>query len=299
MFPPIASSKEGSITILSPTFIHHPQRLRYYFSHTIVITPSHHNFTMTLLRAPSLVFLVSVWAASGFPQSPAVRLRSTVPSSAAATVIEIDEGTPRDIGSFDEWANACGVQRADGFQLTVTNEDPLDVGIITSQDLPADCPVIFVPSEMTLSANRAREELGPIPMAEDLFAQLRVLDQLPRFYLFLKLLREYELGDQSSWFPWLNALPRYFCSGASMTQFCCTECLPPLVGNLAMRERTRFKQYFKASEFCDFLSPETRANKRLAKWAYNVCYTRSFQDGFGDYKIAPMADMVCTSRYKM
>lgn len=209
-------------------------------------------------------------------------------------MVEIDENAPRDIGSFDEWASACGIQRADGFQLTVTNEDPLDVGVITTQDLPAESPVIFVPNEIMLSSNRAKEELGPATVAEDLFAQLGASDQLPRFYLFVKVLKEYELGDQSPWFPWLNSLPRYFSSGASMTHFCCTEVLPPLVGNLAMRERTRFKQYFKALDYCDFLSPETRANKELAKWAHNVCHTRSFQDGHGDYKIAPMADMVGT-----
>eukprot|EP00980_Cylindrotheca_fusiformis_P005420 scaffold1157_cov122-Cylindrotheca_fusiformis.AAC.12 len=247
----------------------------------------------------ALLFISVVWTVSAFQQrSPAFQLRplaATAISSAATTVIEIDEGAQRDIGTFDEWAvSVCGIQRVDGFQLVATTneeEEPLDVGVMTNQDLPAGTPVVFVPNEVTLSANRAKEELGPVPAAEDLFAQLGATSQLPRFYLFLKLLREYELGEQSPWFPWLNSLPRYFSSGASMTDFCCTEVLPPLVRNLAMLERTRFKQYLKGLDYCDFLSPETRGNKKLAKWAYNVCLTRSFQDGYGDYKIAPMADM--------
>jgi hypothetical protein len=187
------------------------------------------------------------------------------------------------------------VETAEGFQLTATTEDPtLDVGVMTTVNMPKDTSVIYVPSEMILSANTVKQEvLGLTNAAEDLIQRLGATNTLPRFYLFIKLLRELELGDTSPWFPWLNSLPRYFSNGASMTHFCCEDCLPPLVGNLAMAERTRFKQYFKALDFCEFLLPETRANKRLAKWAYNVVYTRSFHDGFGDIKIAPMADMVC------
>ncbi|CAJ1964975.1 unnamed protein product [Cylindrotheca closterium] len=212
--------------------------------------------------------------------------------SVSTPIIAVDENANREIGSFEEWAVACGVQVADGFQLMVTSQDPsLDVGVYTSMDLPKDTPVLFVPNEVTLSANRAKEEFGTITDAEDLFVQLNAYDQVQRFYLFLKILKEYELGDQSPWYPWLNSLPRYFSTGASMTHYCCTECLPPLVGSLALKEKTRFKQFFKALDFCYFLSPETRGNKEIAKWAYNVCLTRSFQDGHGDYKVAPMADM--------
>lgn len=221
------------------------------------------------------------------------RVSTALPMSVSTSTIAIDESAPREIGSFEEWAVACGVQVADGFQLMVTSEYPyLDVGVYTAMDLPKDTPVLFVPSEMTLSANRAKEEFGTIVDAEDLFVQLNAYDQVQRFYLFLKILKEYELGDRSPWYPWMNSLPRYFSTGASMTHYCCTECLPPLVGSLALKEKTRFKQYFKALDFCNFLSPETRANRQLAKWAYNVCLTRSFQDGHGDYRIAPMADMV-------
>lgn len=219
--------------------------------------------------------------------------------SLSTSTIVVDESAAREVGSFEEWAVSCGVQVADGFQLMVTSDDPyLDVGVCTSMDLPKDAPVLFVPNEVTLSANRAKEEIGAIVDAEDLFVQLNAYDQVQRFYLFLKILKEFELGDQSPWYPWLNSLPRYFSTGASMTNYCCTECLPPLVGSLALKERTRFKQYFKALDFCFSLSPETRGNKELAKWAYNVCLTRSFQDGHGDYKIAPMADMVRSGMLK-
>lgn len=219
-------------------------------------------------------------------------------SAAVAATVSIDESAPRDIGAVEEWAAACGVQRAEGFQLTstATGEDGTDVGVATARDLPAGSPVLFVPSGVTLSSDRALRELGRVDAAEDLFGRLSAADQLPQFYLFLKILAEYEMGDRSPWHPWLNSLPRYFSNGSSMTHFCCSECLPPLVGKLALNERTRFKQFFRALKFVDFLSEQTRSNKKLAKWAFAVVYTRSFQVGIGDahndVRIVPMADMV-------
>ena len=222
----------------------------------------------------------------------------TALQSLSTSTISIDETAQREISSFEEWAVSCGVQVADGFQLMVASEDPyLDVGVMTSMDIAKDAPILYVPSEMMLSANRAKEELGQMVDAEDLFVQLNAYDQVQRFYLFCKILREYELGDESPWYPYLNSLPRYFSNGASMTDYC-TECLPPLVGSLSLKEIARFKAFFKALEFCNSLSPDTRSNRDLAKWAYNVCFTRSFQDGHGDYKIAPMADMVRDENHK-
>ena len=72
------------------------------------------------------------------------------------------------------------------------------------------------------------------------------------------------------------------------------ECLPPLVGWLAKNERIKFNQFFQALKYVDFLSPETKADKALAKWAFSVVYTRKFRSADGDVKIVPMADMVRT-----
>ena len=242
-----------------------------------------------------------VWTASCFQTPPQSERKTRTPSLhqhqavMLPSVLDIEETAERDIMTMDEWATACGVQRCEGFQLIPTNQEdePLDVGVMTAVDIPAESPVIFVPNEMILSANRAKDEIGTILEAEELFAKLGVREQIPRFYLFLKILKEYELGEESPYYPWLNSLPRYFSNGASMTHFCCSNCLPPLVGSLALMERTRFRQYIKALNlYCDFLSNETKVHKQLAKWAYNIVYTRSFHDGYGDIKIAPLADYV-------
>lgn len=204
--------------------------------------------------------------------------------------VDISEGAERDMGAFDQWAGACGVQRADGFQLTVTNEYPMDVGVMTTEDLPGESPVLIVPSNMILSSFGVIEEIGRVEEAEKRLVSAKGSQHVPKFYLFIKILLEFEKGDQSPWFPWLNSLPRYYANGASMTSFC-FDCLPPLAGYLAMNERIKFIQFYQALKYVDFISDYVKGNKELAKWAFSVVYTRHFQTSDGDFKIVPMADM--------
>lgn len=196
---------------------------------------------------------------------------------------------------MDEWASACGVQRAEGFQFTATssNNEPVDIGVMTTENLSAGSPVLLVPSDMILSGRRAREELGPITNAEELLQSTQEMEHLPQWYLFIKILTEYQRGVDSPWYPWLNSLPRYFSNGSSMTHLCCSECLPPLVGRLAIQERTRFSRFNRALKYVDFLDDSIKENRKLAKWAFAVVYTRLFEDA-GDVKVVPMADMVRT-----
>ena len=228
---------------------------------------------------------------------PTTALFQTPKQSAMhSVVVSIEEDAPRDVVAFDEWATSCGVQKVDGFQLTMNNEDiytGIDFGVVTTQDIPVGQPVLFVPHQMILTGTKAREELGIAQTAEMLLERLQTTDQLPQFYIFLKVLKEWELGNQSPWYPWLNSLPRYYSNGSSMTHFCC-RILPPLVGNLTNKERVRFRQFYKALDYVDFLDEQTKKNRDLAKWAYAVTYTRSFpiaDGGTGDVQIVPMADM--------
>jgi len=235
----------------------------------------------------SLVLLLAHSVAiSAFVSSPAVHPRPRR-ATGLSVVINLDENTPRDTATMEEWATACGVQRASGFQLTSEGKD---VSVVTTEDLGQESPVLFVPSQMILSSRAACEELGRIVAAEERLVSVKASDHVPQFYLFLKILREYELGDQSPWFPWLNSLPRYYSNGASMTPFC-FDCLPPLAGYLAQMERIKYIQFFQALKSVDFLSEQTKSNKDVTKWAFAVAYTRGFPTPDGDFKIAPLADM--------
>jgi len=121
---------------------------------------------------------------------------------------------------------------------------------------------------------------------------LDAADHLPQFYIFLKILKEYEMGDQSAWYPWLNSLPRFFSNGSAMSHYCCTSCLPSLVGELANQERIRFTQFFRALKGATMISDQAKRNRALTKWAFSAVYTRSFPlNDRGDVLIAPLADM--------
>lgn len=220
----------------------------------------------------------TAWTTSIFPLA-ASRTSSSSATSTTASV-SIEEDATRDILNFDAWADACGVQKGEGIALAPVQTsfhnnndndgDPLEVGMITTIDLnDVGTPVLLVPAQMILSAQYARKErVGFQDQAEALLDRLGVSenDRL-RFYLMVWLLQEWEAGAENSpYFPWMQALPRYFSNGASMTHFCCTNCLPPLVGQLAEAERTRFRQFFKALDFVDGLHPNTKAYKQLAKW---------------------------------
>jgi len=234
-------------------------------------------------------------ASSAFQMQPLFPASGTivVPASSSSSttrlgVVNVHESAPRDVAAFDEWASACGVQRSPGFQLT--SQDGMEYSAVTAEGIPAQSPVLFVPSMMILTSNQAKAEFGRCEAAEQRLVSAKAADHISHFYLFLKILREYEMGEQSQWFPWLNSLPRYYSNGASMTPFC-FECLPPLVGQLAANERVRYIQFFQALNFVDFISESTKSSKELTKWAFAVVHTRCFETEDGDVKLVPMADM--------
>jgi hypothetical protein len=101
---------------------------------------------------------------------------------------------------------------------------------------------------------------------------------------------EFEKGDQSNLFPWLDSLPRLFFNSASMTNFC-YECLPPYVFRLSREERVKFDNFIQVLKKVDVVSQNVKENKALCQWAFNVATTRSFGELGGELKIAPMADM--------
>ena len=138
-------------------------------------------------------------------------------------------------------ANACGVQWAGGIQFVAEDAvgckdgSRLDISLITTEDLPAGSPILYVPNEMILSSFSAMEEFGQLEDIEKIIYSLNAESELRHFYLMLKILAEWERGDQSPWYHWLNSVPHYYSNAASMTPFCYT-CLPSLMASLAMKE---------------------------------------------------------------
>ena len=180
------------------------------------------------------------------------------------TAVDIAESAPRQIEPLTSWASNYGVQISDCYQLN--SDDGLDVYASTNQYLPMGSQILGIPNELVLTGNKAREELGSGVSYEA--EQTINPDDLSAFYLFLKVLKEYDLGEDSLWFSWLNSLPRYYSNGASLTDFC-FGCLVSrklsllflvhlyvhkltLIASLtaALRCRTCFTREVKAREIC-------------------------------------------------
>ncbi|KAG7361718.1 SET methyltransferase domain containing protein [Nitzschia inconspicua] len=235
--------------------------------------------------ATSLALLMLAGSASSFSFNPSGTL-------ASRRLVDVDENTPRDVYTMEGWSLNCGVQKADGLELVANYQDGLeDFCAMTQQDLPAGSPVLFVPNEMILSSSKATQEFGgALQAAESLLTQANLEATIPLFRIFCKILVEYEKGDESPWFPWMNSLPRRYNNGASMT-FACFELLPPYAGWLAMKERVNFVNFQKAVQNVPIISEEIRADRNVLKWAYNVAVTRSLTWTDNERLLAPMADM--------
>jgi hypothetical protein len=165
-----------------------------------------------------------------------------------------------------------------------------DMTCVASSDLLAGTPVLSVPSSLFLSSYIIKyEEFGELTQAEEFLTNLR--EPLPLFYLYVKLLYEYTLGDESPYYDWLNSLPRHYDTGTSMTPVC-YDCLPPLAATYAKTERVRYINYKAAAKTLTWL--QVNDDLDVCKWVFNVVSTRSWEmpDGSGERVIVPMADMV-------
>lgn len=247
--------------------------------------------------------LVSVSTTEAFvPSSGSTRVRQqSKPTHQLSSFVDTDESAPRNFDTLDEWALNCGVQKSGGFQWTTEPNDntvdgrEVNVGVMTNQDIPTNEPVLFVPSSVILTGQKAREELEIDEGAESLLRRWDSQQYIPHYYLMLKILAEYEKGDQSPWYSWLNSLPRYFSNGSSMTQFCCAKLLPPFAGELANQERIRFTYFYKALKDNPVVFDERIQTNDidLARWAFAVVFTRCTPFGGGDgtdAQIIPIAD---------
>lgn len=245
-------------------------------------------------------FSILAWSPSSvvaFAPSSFSSLRGTVtstrPTSSLFGYIDVAESTQRDLEPFQEWAAQCGVQRIEGFQLTT--EDGLDFSVITTDDLPAGQTILAVPANMILSASGCKQELlamsnGGVKDAVETMGRIGAGLSVPEFYLILKLLVEFEKGDQSDYFPWLNSLPRLYYNAVSMTDFC-YECLPPLVFNLSRAERLKFDNFMQVLAKVDVISDDLKQEREILKWAFNAVHTRCWGEAGQDQFIVPMADM--------
>ena len=218
-----------------------------------------------------------------------------------------DIWSERDVYSMEQWATQYGMQKKDGVEL-YSEDGGGDYALMTQSDVAAGETVIWVPSSIVLSSASVEEEFG-LACLQEAEAVLMQVDEkafmkgkrseshyrLPLFRLMVRILLEWEKGENSIYYPWLNSFPRQFFNGVSMTKRC-FQCLPPYAGWLASTERINYGHFNMALKQGNVpLTYETINNREVVKWAYNVALTRYqevYEGGQRVKKIAPMADML-------
>ena len=213
-------------------------------------------------------------------------------------LLSLDQTSVRDVDSFINWAlNTCGVQTVDGFYLGQQDVDSnLDYFATTSTGGTANSLILRVPSEMILSSSQIQEEYSNyIPDAcYQVLREKDVLDKSYReFFLFLKLLMEYQNGMNSVYYPWLNSMPRKWNTAASFDYFCMST-LPPYIKGLANEKRDELKAFTTALQNFEYINQDIKSNDEILKFIYNVVQTRSYLygDDITDLRIAPMVDYI-------
>jgi hypothetical protein len=126
----------------------------------------------------------------------------TAEGSASTSYVDVRETTPRNIKGFQEWAKELGIETCDGFRLVSDPVDEQDWSVSTSKSLSANDQVVLVPYALLLSS----AQVTPQEHAEQLLDE----KDWPLFRLYLNLLMQYERGESSMYFRWLNSLPRRF-----------------------------------------------------------------------------------------
>jgi len=255
------------------------------------------------MKLSSLIFTASIFTSAVTAFSPAAPRHAALQKNGLSMqtmggggqVDVYNEMAERDVYSMEEWSTQYGVQKMDGIELYT--EDGSDYQLLSQASIPAGSAVLFVPAGMVLSSNAVVEEFGgALQQAEQVLVQMDsgLQKRLPLFRLLVKILAEYDNGQESPFYPWLNSLPRQFYNGVSMTD-ACYACLPPYAGWLASNERIDYSHFVNALRKGYVpLSENTIYDDQVVKWAYNVALTR-FKEVWTPTRqklIAPMADML-------
>ena len=225
-------------------------------------------------------------------------------ATAAGGLVNIaDEYAQRDVYSMEEWAMQYGAQKAPGIELY--SEDGSDYQYVAQQGIQGGQTALYIPPDIVLNSASIQQEFGQsLTGAEQVVVGIDRGTQarLPLFRLMVKILAEYEKGQDSPFYPWLNSLPRQYYNGVSMTQ-ACFDCLPPYAGWLASSERQNYSNFVAAIRQGGYLplQQSTIQDGTVLKWAYNVALTR-FHEVWQPERaklIGPLADMVslCVVQY--
>lgn len=212
--------------------------------------------------------------------------------------IDVNPTSPRDGQNFMTWANQNGIVM-ENYQIQPIEGD-VNWGVVSPQGGTAGSQALAVPCMLRITTPNIRQQ--DFPHLEPLINQW-ILTQSKRFqngdielanhfYLFLKVLKEWEMGENSPYFAWLNALPRTFNTAVNFSPTE-TESLPPFVRFMSRRDQSNWDLFIKTlnGAHTPGISEATKNDPIITNWAFNVVFTRA-RASFGEAEIIPMSDML-------
>ena len=208
--------------------------------------------------------------------------------------IDVSEYSPRNGETFVGWATHYGVI-PENFQINPRSST--NWGAESMVAAPAGSRVLFVPAMLRMTSQAARDQdFANLASTIDQYIDPSKNDGdvclSDHLFLFLKILQEYDMGTNSGYFPWLDALPRKFSTALSFDNFE-MDCLPPFVKFLAERDRENFNLFVIVLQQLDTptISKDTKSDMDALRWAFNVVFTRA-RPSFGGAEMIPFSDMM-------
>lgn len=205
----------------------------------------------------------------------------------------------RQISGLETWASENGIIMENGFELTQTSKDGQDWNVQLSTSACEGSRILHIPSQLILSGARIMDELSESDGFQDAVSYVKQRnfdDELPQFFLWIKLLQEFEKGEASMWYHWIQSLPRRF-DMALYYDHVEMECLPPYAWSLAKLQQLHLEVFSIAlGRMSSVVHERTRNDSKLLCWALAVVFTRCWgheNRATGETcHIAPVGDML-------
>jgi len=224
---------------------------------------------------------------------------STTVFSSFQQAVNVNELSPRNGYDFLNWATNNGILM-ENFQIQPL-EDDSNWGVLSPQGGNAGGRALFVPNMVRMTTQSIQQQ--DFPNLQPLIQQ-RIMKKSKRFqngdvelashfYLFLKVLQEYQLGQNSPYFAYLDALPRKFNTAVNFSPKE-TDSLPPFVKFLSRRDQANWDLFVKCLHEAQTptISEATKYDPIVTNWAFNVVFTRARASFDGQAEIIPMSDML-------
>lgn len=201
------------------------------------------------------------------------------------------KSSDRDISSLGDWAAKNQISISPSTSITLDSGD--NYGITLNKSTKQYETILSIPKELVLDSESIRKEwYEDLKPALDYIENSGLDESTLNFVLIVKIIYEHNRKEESTWYEWIESLPRVFDTGVCMDEVE-LDCLPPFALALANFEIQQLEIFQRAYEmlkgtpiYVDGTTDES------FNWAFNVILTRCWryaQDNDDDDLVRPIA----------